>query len=113
MKTTDKNQDILGLFTASRSSSAEAVLQQIKESLYDLNPPGEALYAQLYQALTDEHQRAIDSKQQDMADLLRSLMTNAHLILSLGCSDNPPSHLSDSRSPQTIRALMHRYDDQE
>jgi hypothetical protein len=113
MRTIDKNQDILGLFTASRSFTAEAVLQQIKESLYDLNPPGEALYAQLYQALADEHQRAIDNKQQDMANLLRDLMANAHLILSLGCPDIPSVHLSDSRSPQTIRALMHRYDDQE
>ncbi|SFU39495.1 hypothetical protein [Nitrosospira multiformis] len=113
MRTTDKNRDTPGLFTASRSLSAEAVLQQIKESLYDLNPPGEALYVQLYQALADEHQRAIDSKQQDMADLLRDLVTNAHLILSLGYPDNPPSHLPGSGSPQTIRALMHRRDDQE
>lgn len=113
MRTTDKNQDTPGLFMVSRSSSAEAVLQQIKESLYDLNPPGEALYVQLYQGLADEHQRAIDSKQQDMTDLLRSVMTNTHLILTLGCSDNPPSHLSGSGSPQTIRALMHRREDQE
>lgn len=95
------------------STSSEAVLQQIKESLYDLNPPGEALYVRLYQALADEHQHAIDNKQQDMADLLRSLMTNVHLILSLGSTDNPSTHLSGSGSPQTIRALMHRYEDQE
>ncbi|KIO48285.1 hypothetical protein [Nitrosospira sp. NpAV] len=113
MRTTDKNHDTPGSFTASRSLSTEAFLQQINESLYDLNPPGEALYVQLYQALADEHQRAIDNKQQDMADLSRSVMTNAHLILSLGSPDNPPSHLSGSGSPQTIRALMHRHNDQE
>lgn len=92
------------------SPSAEAILQQIRESLYDLNPPSEAHYAQLYQALADEHQRAIDLKEQEMADLLRSVMTNVHLILTLANPDNHTPNPPGVGSPQTIRALMHQRD---
>lgn len=95
------------------SPSAETILQQIRESLSDLSPPGEAHYVQLYQALAEEHQRALDMKQQAMADLLRSVMTSAHLILTLGHPDDHPPGPPASGSPQTIRALIHRRDDQE
>ena len=93
-------------------SSAETILQQIRESLSDLNPPSEAHCAQLYRVLAEEHQRALDLKQQEMDDALRNVMMNVHLILSIG---HPDSHLSDppaSGSPQTIRALIHRPDEQ-
>ncbi len=92
------------------SSSAKAIYQQIKEGLYDLNPPSDALYVQFYQALADDHQRAIDTKEQEMADLLRSVMVNAHLILSLAYPDNHTPNPPGTGCPQTIRALMHQRD---
>ena len=90
--------------------SAEAILQQIKDGLYDLKTPSEALYVQFYQALADDHQRAIDTKEQEMADLLRSVMVNAHLILSLAYPDNHTPNPPGAGRPQTIRALMHQRD---
>ena len=93
------------------SPSSEAILQLIRDSLYDLNVPGEALYVLLYQALADEHQRAIDMSEREMADALRRVMVNVHLILSLNAPDDIPVQ-PDTGSPQTIRALMHRRDPQ-
>ena len=92
------------------SPSSEAILQQIKESLYDLNPPGEAQCVQLYQALADEHQHAIDMKQQEMTELLQRIMVNVHLILTVAYPDNQVSSLPGSSSPKTIRALIHKRD---
>ncbi len=89
-------------------SSAETILQQIRENLSDLNPPSEAQCVQLYQALADEHQRAMDAKQQEMADSLRRIMVNVHLILSIAYPDSRISNPPGSGSPQTIRALMHQ-----
>ncbi|SEP76793.1 hypothetical protein [Nitrosomonas ureae] len=99
-------------FGADTSSSA-AIRQQIEECLYDLGLPSEALYIQLYQALVDEHQSAIDGKQQEMNDLLRNIMANVHMILSLGNPDNYTSTFTNSGSSQTIRALIHRHENRE
>ena len=99
-------------FASDPSPSAEGTLQQIRESLSDLNPPSEAHCAQLYRALAEEHQRALNLKQQQMDDALRNVMMNVHLILSIG---RPDPHLFDpsaSGSPQTIRALIHRPEEQ-
>ncbi len=92
------------------SPAAEAIHQQIKEVLYDLKPPSDALYVQFYQALADGHQRAINQKEQEMADLLRNVMVNAHLILSLAYPDNHTPNPPGAGHPQTIRALMHQRD---
>ncbi len=98
-------------FTLNTSSpSAEAFIQQIEDGLYDLKSPSEALYVQLYQALADEHQRAIDMKEQEMTDLLRGVMVNVHLILSLTYPDNHTPNPPGAGIPQTIRALMHQRD---
>lgn len=99
-------------FGAEVSSSA-VIRQQIQECLYDLGLPSEALYIQLYQALADEHQSAIDDKQQKMNDLLRDIMANVHMILSLGNSDSYTSTFTPSGSSQTIRALIHLHEDRE
>ncbi len=99
-------------FDAETSSSA-VIRQQIKECLYDLGLPSEALYIQLYQALADEHQSAINDKQQEMNSLLRSIMANVHMIISLSSPDNYTSTFSNYGSSQTIRALIHRHEDQE
>ncbi len=88
------------------SPSSEPIIQQITDGLYDLDVPSEALYAQLYQALADEHQHAIDLKEQEMAETLRRIMVNVHLILSLAYPDNLASNPPGSGSPQTIRALI-------
>lgn len=90
------------------SPSIGTILQQVKESLNDLDPPSEAKCVQLYQALADEHQHAIDMKQQEMADSLRRIMVNVHLILSIAYPDSQISNQPGSGSPQTIRALMHQ-----
>lgn len=94
-------------------SSSAVIRKQIEECLYDLGLPSEALYIQLYQALADEHQSAIDDKQQKMNDLLRDIMANVHMILSLGNPDNYSSTFTNSGCSQTIRALIHRSEDQE
>lgn len=96
------------LFGSDASSSAGTILQQINEGLNDLNPPSEAQCVQLYQALLDEHQNAIDAAQVEMADSLRRIMVNVHLILSIAYPDSPISSPPGSGSPQTIRALMHQ-----
>lgn len=99
-------------FSRDTLSFSETVIYDIKESMSDLNPPSEAHCVQLYRALAEEHQRALDLKQQEMDDALRNVMMNVHLILSIG---HPDSHLSGppaSGSPQTIRALIHRPDEQ-
>ncbi|PTQ98740.1 hypothetical protein C8R30_10917 [Nitrosomonas nitrosa] len=43
-----------------------------------------------------------------MADSLRRIMVNVHLILSIAYPDSPISNPPGSGSPQTIRALMHK-----
>jgi hypothetical protein len=93
---------------ASSLSSVVTVLQLINEGLNDLNPPSEAQCVQLYQALLDEHQNAIDAAQVEMVDSLRRIMVNVHLILSIAYPDSPISSPPGSGSPQTIRALMHQ-----
>jgi len=103
----------LNSFGSDMPLSSETILQEIRENLSDLSPPGEGCYVQLYRALAEEHQRALDLKQQEMDDALRNVMMNVHLILSIG---HPDSHLSGppaSGFPQTIRALIHRPDEQE
>lgn len=92
------------------SPSVGTILQQINEGLNDLNPPSEAQCVQLYQALADEHQNAIDAAQMEMADSLRRIMVNVHLILSIAYPDSHISSPPGSGSPQTIRALMHQRD---
>ncbi len=104
-----KTQKSLGADT----SSSAVIRQTIEDCLYDLGLPSEALYIQLYQALADEHQSAIDDKQQEMNSLLRDVMANVHMILSLSSPDNYTFAFSDSGSSQTIRALIHRHEDQE
>lgn len=98
----------IGLDTA--SPSIGTILQQINEGLNDLDPPSEAQCVQLYQALADEHQRAIDRKEQEMTEQLRRIMVNVHLILSIAYPDSQISSPPGSGSPQTIRALMHQRD---
>lgn len=94
---------------SSTEPSSETIIQQMNEGLYDLSLPSDALYAQLAQALIDEHQRAIDMKEQEVIDLLRSVMANAHLILTLANSDKyTPITTTHASSPQTIRALIHK-----
>ena len=97
-------------FGSDASPSVGTILQQINEGLNDLNPPSEAQCIQLYQALADEHQSAIDTAQVEMADSLRRVMVNVHLILSIAYPDSPISSPPGSGSPQTIRALMHKRD---
>ncbi|MCB1937421.1 MAG: hypothetical protein KDF59_15945 [Nitrosomonas sp.] len=97
-------------FGSDASPSVGTILQQINEGLNDLNPPSEAQCIQLYQALADEHQSAIDTAQVEMADSLRRIMVNVHLILSIAYPDSPISSPPGSGSPQTIRALMHKRD---
>lgn len=92
--------------------SAETATQAIKESLADLHPPSEAHYVQLYQALAAEHQQAMDMKKQEIDDLTLRIMTNVHLILSLGHPDDHSSVISAS-APSTIRALIQRHDGKE
>lgn len=92
--------------------SAETVIQEIKESLADLYPPGDAQYIQLYQALASEYQQAVDNKQQEIDDLTLRVMTNVHLILSLDYPDDHSSVISAS-APPTIRALIQRHDGEE
>jgi len=95
------------------TASSAVIRQQIEEILYDLGLPSEALYIQLYQALADEHQSAIDDKQQEMNSLLRDVMANVHMILSLSSPDIYTSTYPNSGSSQSIRALIHRHEDQE
>ena len=97
-------------FGSDASPSVGTILQQINEGLNDLNPPSEAQCVQLYQALAEEHQSAIDAAQMEMADSLRRIMVNVHLILSIAYPDSPISSPPGSGSPQTIRALMHKRD---
>lgn len=99
-------------FASDPSPSAEATLQQIRESLSDLNPPSEAHCAQLYRALAEEHQRALDLKQRQMDDALRNVMMNVHLILSIGHADDHLPSPPVSGVPPTIRALIHRPEEQ-
>tara|TARA_R110000782_G_scaffold211632_1_gene299783 strand:- start:10 stop:330 length:321 start_codon:yes stop_codon:yes gene_type:complete len=89
------------------SPSIGTILQQINDGLNDLDPPSEAQCVQLYQALVDEHQRAIDRKEQEMTEQLRRIMVNVHLILSIAYPDSQISTPPGSGSPKTIRALMH------
>ena len=93
-------------------SSAETILQHMGEDLSNFSPPSEAHCAQLYRALAEEHQRALDLKQRQMDDALRNVMMNVHLILSIGRPDPHLSNPSASGSPQTIRALIHRPEEQ-
>ncbi|MXS77906.1 hypothetical protein ABF87_08000 [Nitrosomonas sp. JL21] len=93
-------------------SSIETAIQEIKESLADLYPPGDAQYIQLYQSLASEHQQALQAKQQEIDDLTRRVMTNVHLILSLDYPDDHSSVISAS-APPTIRALIQRHDGEE
>ncbi len=106
-----KTLNPLGSDTASLSIGT--ILQHINDGLNDLDPPSEAQCIQLYQALIDEHQRAIDRKQQEMAEQLRRIMVNVHLILSIAYPDSRMTSPPGSGSPQTIRALMHQRDYQE
>ena len=100
-------------FNRDTLSFSETVIYEIKESLSDLNPPSEAQCVQLCQARADEHQRTVDAKRQEMDDAMRDVMTNVHLILSIGHPDDPLPGPSVSGVPQTIRALIHRRGDQE
>ena len=85
------------------SPSIGTILQHINEGLNDLDPPSEAQCVQL----VDEHQRAIDRKEQEMTEQLRRIMVNVHLILSIAYPDSQISTPPGSGSPKTIRALMH------
>lgn len=92
--------------------SAEAAILEIKGNCADLYPPSESQYIQLYQAVAAEHQQAMDTKWQEIDDLTRRIMTNVHLILSLGHPDDHSSVISAS-APSTIRALIQRHDEEE